>query len=145
MLTPQDIGAYQGYTKSAGAEPTLYFARGRFTQQHEVATNVGWHPIHAAHHTRTNISPAAVQTIMDIPEGDDQENQFAQEVIQGQHTDDSAAGILCECSSDDNQHFSLHISRSRLMRPGDAGFDPAYNEAYATAAAQAGNLAPNEH
>jgi len=136
---------YRGYTLG-GAQPTLYFDEGRYTQVHGTPANIGWHPSHTTHCIRVNITPAAAATFLQIPVDDlAGESAFGAQVVAGQHTDNTAAGVLCECYTNDNQNYTVHVSRGRFIILTDAAFNAAYDNAYAQGVLAAGVLAPNEH
>lgn len=57
---PDEIGAYIGYTQSDASQlPTLYFEKGRYTQEHDDPDNIGWHPFNSDKHIARNISSEA--------------------------------------------------------------------------------------
>jgi hypothetical protein len=135
---------YRGYTLG-GAQPTLYFDEGRYTQVHNDVTNVGWHPSHTTYCIRINITAAAVNQFLAIPPDDlAGESAFGAAVVAGQYTDNTANGVLCECYTNDNQNYMVHVSRGRFVALADPNFDNTYNNAYAQGVLANGVLAPNE-
>lgn len=134
---------YEGYTLG-GEKPTLYFKEGRYTQVHESTENVGWHPLNTVKCYRVNITDEAEKVIMEIPEGDPNESKFALEVVAGKYTAKAGKGILCECYTNDDKQFVVHVSRGRLIRPSDFDFDKTYDAKYAKDVLAKGVLAPNE-
>ncbi len=58
-LTEAVVGTFVAYTQGGGQaqKPTLYFTKGRYTQVHDHANNVGFHPNHPGQFT-ANISLA---------------------------------------------------------------------------------------
>jgi hypothetical protein len=131
---------YVGYTLG-DIRPTLYFTQGRYTQVHGNADNVGWHPARP-YHRGANISLADHTRYKDLSKED--KRTFKADFLAGRLDSNAADAKLFECSSNDNRSWRGHRSRAKLIKPTDAGFNAAYNEAAAKAVLAAGVIAPNE-
>lgn len=133
---------YEGYTKGEGvALPTLYFKEGRYTQEHDVPENVGWHPaINPC--WRGNISKESYDYYNSIrSKGDDAaKNKFKKEVMKGTYNAAPGEGFLFEVELVEGQLLA-HPSRSRLITPGDPMFDKTYNAEYTKGVLAKGHLA----
>jgi hypothetical protein len=66
-LTEAEVGTFIAYTQGGGQaqKPTLYFTKGRYTQVHDHANNVGFHPNHAGQFT-ANIKLSHLGIINDL-------------------------------------------------------------------------------
>lgn len=136
---------YEGYTEGELGFPTLYFKEGRYTQSHKDCNNIGWHPLHYIYCYKINITKEAYNIIMEIPSNDPGESKFAQEVVNGKYTaTEQNEGILCECYTNDKKNYSVHISRSKFVKPIDKYFNAKYNKEYAKDILAKGVLAPKE-
>lgn len=131
---------YVGYTLG-GEKPTLYFAEGRYTQEHEILENIGWHPNPPGDCVRINITEEAADLYLQIE--DNEIEGFAKEVIKGTYNA-TAGGVLCECHIKNGIFHGIHVSRGRLIRLADSNFEKTYSKEYATKVLAIGELAPNE-
>lgn len=143
-------GKYIGYT-IGGAHPTLYFEEGRYTQVHTNPENVGWHPVIGDQY-QVNISSADYASIR-VRSTDDAsvvaakkaaKKALVEDVLDGSVADSAdPAGRLFEVSEINGTVTSTHTSRARLIRVGDAGFNPAFDEHYAQQVLDNGSVAKN--
>lgn len=126
---PINTGRFIGYTQGGGENqlPTLYFENGRFTQEHEIAGNVGWHPENPDNLTRANVRFNGIHwEIVDLF-GDDRDEDLRDQIHQGLRRLEVINPQVTGLRRRDRQTFLLevsedggvHPSRGRLNRPND--------------------------
>lgn len=152
-------GRYQGYTQGGGDGqlPTLYFEKGRYTQEHRKEENVGWHPIIKGDQYRVNIDPAIHRNYgilrrqrsaaRDVGNNDEVRRISGEmNVIHNGVVTKALAefddGKLMEVNHHEGK-FSGHPSRGKFIRKEAAEFQAQYGNEYAQDVLARGVVAPN--
>jgi len=139
-------GSYIGYTESSSTigKPTLYFTEGHFTQTHPHDENIGWHPKQEGQKIyKANITKSEVKRIFKGTMED--RLKIISQIKGGLYREKPDASNLFEFYSKDGMADLLHISRSKLVRPGDPDFKPEYSQNYAEEMIKSVKIAENEN
>jgi len=139
-----ESGAYIGYTESLGEGgnegfPTLYFETGHVTQAHRRTRNIGWRPTHSRLTlSRNNITEKERETynkytVSQINQDNSAETSFFREIIKRTYRESPDATILLEIKTykGTGHIWTMHKSRSKLIRVGTPDFKSQYGEDYA--------------
>jgi len=129
------VGKYLGYTESTDNKgfPTLYFENGRFTQRHQLITNVGWHP-NSKDHYGSNISIRKYNEyfkLKNVQEKDKFKTKFRKGRFDYHGSNAENNAKYFEVFRDPFGKLRAHPSRSFLRMPGNAGFNKQYDQDYA--------------
>ncbi len=144
-IPKEKAGKFRGYTLGRD-EPTLYFEKGRYTQEYPEDANIGWHP-NSQHYRGSNINKDAYDLIMSIPVESPpsiEEVEFINKFLKGDYDSDAADAKFFECQSKDGKVWSAHPSSSKLIKTTDLLFDETYDDTYVDTVLENGVLAPNE-
>jgi hypothetical protein len=135
---------YIGYTLG-GAKPTLYFKEGHYTQVHQVAENVGWHPNRHGKYTAVNVSRQFAESILLAKNFAERAKLLKPYVNSAPPEDNSNTAHLLEYWTRGGEIATLHVSRGKLIKVGGPGFNPAYDAKYAYDVLLKGRIARNDY
>lgn len=150
-ISPQETGPLIGYTKdpkNPSQKPTLYFKNGRFTQEHELADNVGWHP-NMDKHVARNVSEDTLDEIYDDYEKNSRRFTNVRKKFRkrrdsyGDKLTYAEASVLNHPKTGEKVNV-FHQSRSKLLRPSDKEFDKNIYRSIWGVVHMNGKLARNE-
>ncbi|GLI56718.1 hypothetical protein PM10SUCC1_22320 [Propionigenium maris DSM 9537] len=139
-------GSYIGYTESPSnpGKPSLYFTEGHLTQVHDDDDNIGWHPNkEGLKNYMVNINESEVEKIFKGTLED--RLKIISQIKGGVYREKPDASNLFEFVSKGGMAVDLHISRSKLVRPGDPDFKPEYSQSYAEETIKSAKIAENEN
>ncbi len=141
MISGYESFTYIGYTHggaASGARPTLYFKEGRYTQDHNEFTNIGWHP------NRPGLNYAFGNVREDMVKSFQRHTNISAFMAGGCRSTDTTGVRLFECYTNaKGEVVSTHVSRGRLVLVGDRDFNQEFNEAYARRVLYLGSYALN--
>ncbi|MBN1990569.1 MAG: hypothetical protein JW783_14290 [Bacteroidales bacterium] len=124
-------------------KPTLYFAEGKYIQEHYEPDIVGWHPNPTNDCIRINITAEAAELYYHIRDESQKVTEFAREVVNGTYNA-AVGGALCECHVKNGMVYAVHILQGRLIRFTEPSFNRAFDKSYAGKILAAGVFAPNK-
>lgn len=133
-IDPKRAGTYQGYTRGTPNQlPTLYFKKGRLTQEHNEAENVGWHDddprekIAKYHVNQEGFDKVGLLSTTKRHVSYETQYNLAMDITNGKyaHTDEDPAIHLVEIAWKKNTVVAFHPSRGILKEPDDE-FDQTY-------------------
>lgn len=140
MISKAEAGEYIGKTTGEPKHPTYYFEKGRLTQKHDDADNVGWHPVRAGEKVISmNLPEEAIDMLIEHPTAA-RYRIFAA----GFYECNDPGSRLFEVYYDSKGNIiSTHESRTAMVKKGE-GKNAKEDEAMAYKALETANIAANE-